>query len=150
MKVLHNPIRLAVAYQGGLKRSQILTNDLGLLALLNQGMILVGWASRPPYKGRARCPSHKTSKIIPQICNTGLLYKQQIPRSHVEVLESRIEVLQSRVEVLQSRVEVLQSRVEVLQSRVEVLQSRVEVLRSRVEVLQSRVEVLQTLSNTGA
>ena len=42
----------------GLKRSQILTNDLGLL------------------------------------------YKQQIPRSHVEVLESRVEVLQNRVEVL--------------------------------------------------
>ncbi|WP_322739766.1 hypothetical protein, partial [Nostoc sp. DedQUE12b] len=57
-----------LAYQGettgGLKRSQILTNDLGLL------------------------------------------YKQQIPRSHVEVLESRVEVLQNRVEVLQNRVEV--------------------------------------------
>ncbi|MEH2451855.1 hypothetical protein [Nostoc sp.] len=105
-----------VAYQGrttgGLKRSQILTNDLGLL------------------------------------------YKQQIPRSHVEVLESRVEVLRSRVEVLQSRFEVLRSRfevlrsrVEVLQKRVEVLESRVEVLRSRVEVLRSRVGVLQTLSH---
>ncbi len=95
-----------VAYQGrttgGLKRSQILTNDLGLL------------------------------------------YKQQIPRSRVEVLESRVEVLESRVEVLESRVEVLESRVEVLRSRVEVLESRVEVLQNRVEVLQNRVEVLRS------
>ncbi|MEH2451626.1 hypothetical protein [Nostoc sp.] len=94
-----------VAYQGGttggLKRSQILTNDLGLL------------------------------------------YKQQIPRSHVEVLESRVEVLESRVEVLESRVEVLESRVEVLGSRVEVLQSHVEVLENRIEVVQSRVGVLE-------
>ncbi|MEH2422076.1 MAG: hypothetical protein V7K48_14475 [Nostoc sp.] len=87
---------------GGLKRSQILTNDLGLL------------------------------------------YKQQIPRSRVEVLKSRVEVLESRVEVLESRVEVLESRVEVLESRVEVLESRVEVLKSRVEVLESRVEVLES------
>ena len=95
-----------VPYQGGtiggLKRSQILTNDLGLL------------------------------------------YKQQIPRSRVGVLQSRVEVLQSRFEVLQSRFEVLQSRFEVLQSRFEVLQSRFEVLQSCVEVLQSCVEVLQS------
>ncbi|MEH1887890.1 MAG: hypothetical protein V7K92_00005 [Nostoc sp.] len=94
-----------VAYQGrirgGLKRSQILTNDLGLL------------------------------------------YKQQIPRSHVEVLESRVEVLESRAEVLQNRVEVLESRVEVLKNRVEVLKNRVEVLKNRVEVLENRVEVLK-------
>ncbi|MEH2298325.1 MAG: hypothetical protein V7K88_04520 [Nostoc sp.] len=95
-----------VAYQGrttgGLKRSQILTNDLGLL------------------------------------------YKQQIPQSHVEVLESRVEVLESRVEVLESRVEVLQNRVEVLQNRVEVLESRVEVLQNRVEVLENRIEVVRS------
>ncbi|MEH2452580.1 hypothetical protein [Nostoc sp.] len=94
-----------VAYQGrttgGLKRSQILTNDLGLL------------------------------------------YKQQIPQSHVEVLESHVEVLESHVEVLENRVEVLESRVEVLESHVEVLENRVEVLESRVEVLESRVEVLE-------
>ncbi|MBC6430205.1 hypothetical protein FM036_04865 [Nostoc sp. HG1] len=71
---------------GGLKRSQILTNDLGLL------------------------------------------YKQQIPQSHVEVLESRVEVLESHVEVLESHVEVLESHVEVLESHVEVLESHVEVL----------------------
>ncbi|MBN3959477.1 hypothetical protein [Nostoc sp. NMS8] len=93
------------ATTGGLKRSQILTNDLGLL------------------------------------------YKQQIPRSHVEVLESRVEVLESRVEILESCVEVLKSRVEVLESCVEVLKSCVEVLKSRVEVLESRVGVLQTLSH---
>ncbi|MCC5656298.1 hypothetical protein LC608_04720 [Nostoc sp. XA010] len=63
----------------------------------------------------------------------GLLYKQQIAQSHVEVLRSRVEVLRSRVEVLRSRVEVLRSRV--------------GVLRSRVGVLRSRVGVLQTLSH---
>ncbi|MEH2467347.1 hypothetical protein [Nostoc sp.] len=73
-----------------------------------------------------------------------MLYKQQIPRSRVEVLESRVKVLQNRVEVLQSLVEVLQSLVEVLQSLVEVLQSLVEVLESRVEVPRSHVEVLQS------
>ncbi|MEH2452113.1 hypothetical protein [Nostoc sp.] len=91
-----------VAYQGGSKRSQILTNDLGLL------------------------------------------YKQQIPRSHVEVLESHVEVLESHVEVLESHVEVLENHVEVLRSRVEVLRSHVEVLESHVEVLRSRVEVLRS------
>ncbi len=29
----------------------------------------VGVSPALKYKGRARCPSHKTSKIIPQICN---------------------------------------------------------------------------------
>jgi hypothetical protein len=72
----------------GLKRSQILTNDLGLL------------------------------------------YKQQIPRSNVEVLESRVEVLESRIELLESYVEVLESYVEVLESYVEVLESYVEVLQT--------------------
>ncbi|MEH2194492.1 MAG: hypothetical protein V7K98_17870 [Nostoc sp.] len=31
------------------------------------------------YKGRARCPSHKNSKIIPQICNAELFPNAQCP-----------------------------------------------------------------------
>ncbi|MEH2230488.1 MAG: hypothetical protein V7K71_12720 [Nostoc sp.] len=39
------------------------------LCMRNPGSCRVGDTSALKYKGRARCLSHKTSKIIPQICN---------------------------------------------------------------------------------
>ena len=48
----------------------------------------VGILPARKYKGRARCPSHKNSKIIPQICNAK---SEVFPQSKYGLLSSKVK-----------------------------------------------------------